>query len=125
MCIRDRTYDVLGRSESFFKKVNVHIIQCDEEVQSDVKITCAEDLETYMENLTPVSYTHLDVYKRQVMSSSLIGNCSIREEPVNRIFPFCANVFSTLYLAIFSDCSISRSPPMMQQSQVPDRKSVV
>ena len=46
------TYDVLGRSESFFKKVNVHIIQCDEEVQSDVKITCAEDLETYMENLT-------------------------------------------------------------------------
>lgn len=46
------TYDVLGSSESFFKKVNVHIIQCDEEVQSDVKITCEEDLKAYMENLT-------------------------------------------------------------------------
>ena len=39
------TYDVLGRSESFFKKVNVHIIQCDEEVQSDVKITCDGEFE--------------------------------------------------------------------------------
>ena len=27
------TYDVLSRSESFFKKVNLHIIQCDEEIQ--------------------------------------------------------------------------------------------
>ena len=50
------TYDVLGRSESFFKKVNVHIIQCDEEVQSDVKITCAEDLETYIEHLRGLLY---------------------------------------------------------------------
>lgn len=46
------TYDVLSRSESFFKKVNVHIIQCDEEIQSDVKITCEEELKAYMEDLT-------------------------------------------------------------------------
>ena len=46
------TYDVLSRSESFLKKVNVHIIQCDEEIQSDVKITCEEELKAYMEDLT-------------------------------------------------------------------------
>ena len=46
------TYDVLSGKEQFFQKVNVHIIQCDEEVQSDVKITCEEELKAYMENLT-------------------------------------------------------------------------
>lgn len=48
----EETYSVLSEENSFFKKVNIHIIQCDEEVQSDQRITCAEDLEKYMSNLT-------------------------------------------------------------------------
>lgn len=46
------TYDVLSGSENFFQKVNVHIIQCDEKVHSDQKITNQEDLKQYMEHLT-------------------------------------------------------------------------
>ena len=45
------TYGVLLETESFFKKVNIHVIQCDEKVQSDVKITCREELEDYMANM--------------------------------------------------------------------------
>lgn len=43
-----KTYSILKDSENFFHKVNVHIIQCDSEVQSDTKITCDEDFETFM-----------------------------------------------------------------------------
>lgn len=47
----EETYTVLSENESFFKKVNVHIIQCDEKVQSDRKITCGQELSAYMESL--------------------------------------------------------------------------
>ena len=33
------------------KKVNIHIIQCDDQVQTDQKITCEEELKEYMDKL--------------------------------------------------------------------------
>lgn len=47
----EETYGILSESDSFFKRVNIHIIQCDEQVQSDQKITCKEELKEYMEKL--------------------------------------------------------------------------
>ncbi len=44
----EETYSVLSESESFYRKFRVHIIQCDEKVQSDVVITNAKELEEYM-----------------------------------------------------------------------------
>ncbi len=46
----EETYRVLTENESFFRKVNIHIIQCDEKVHQDVQITSAEELEDYMEH---------------------------------------------------------------------------
>lgn len=48
----EETYDVLCESESYFRKVCIHIIQCDEQVQSDKKITCREEMEAYMRDFT-------------------------------------------------------------------------
>ncbi len=48
----EETYTVLSENESFFRKVNVHIIQCDERIQSDRKITCEKELKEYMEGFT-------------------------------------------------------------------------
>lgn len=48
----EETYAVLGENNSFFRKVNIHIIQCDETVKEDRKIICGEDLKGYMEDLT-------------------------------------------------------------------------
>ena len=45
------TYGVLSESESFFRKINVHIIQCDDQVQSDRLITSARALQDYMEHM--------------------------------------------------------------------------
>lgn len=43
-----KTYSILKGTENFFHKINVHIVQCDNEVQSDTKITCDDDFETFM-----------------------------------------------------------------------------
>lgn len=45
------TYGVLSENESFFTKINVHIIQCDEKVHTDKKITSQEEMKDYMEHL--------------------------------------------------------------------------
>lgn len=48
----EETYDVLCQSDSYFKKTNIHIIQCDDQVQEDKKITCREEMEAYMAEFT-------------------------------------------------------------------------
>ena len=48
----EETYTVLSQSETYFKKVNIHIIQCDDKVRRDVKIENEEQLRKYMEDLT-------------------------------------------------------------------------
>ena len=37
-----RTYGILNQQGSFFRDINVHIIQCDAEIQDDTVITCTE-----------------------------------------------------------------------------------
>lgn len=47
----EETYSVLSQSESFFKKVNIHILQCDDKVRQDVKIEEEGQLRAYMDHL--------------------------------------------------------------------------
>ena len=48
----EETFSILKSSESFFSAVNVHIMQCDARVQSDVKIESQEQFDAYMNNFT-------------------------------------------------------------------------
>lgn len=48
----EETYEVLRESESYFRKINIHIIQCDEQIRSDEVITSREEMEAYMEHFT-------------------------------------------------------------------------
>lgn len=43
-----KTYSILKGSENFFHRVNVHIVQCDNQVQRDTKITNDEDFDAFM-----------------------------------------------------------------------------
>ncbi|MBR2743646.1 MAG: metallopeptidase [Clostridia bacterium] len=47
-----KTYNILKSTESFFSKINLHIIQCDAEIQEDVKITTQEEFDRYLKNMT-------------------------------------------------------------------------
>ena len=46
-----KTYNILKSRESFHSKVNVHIIQCDAQIQSDEVITSTEDFDRYLETM--------------------------------------------------------------------------
>ena len=43
-----KTYSLLKSGENFFHKINVHILQCDNEVRSDTKITGDDDFEKFV-----------------------------------------------------------------------------
>lgn len=43
-----KTYNILKSTESFFSKINLHIIQCDAAIQEDQKITCQRELDEYL-----------------------------------------------------------------------------
>jgi len=47
----NKTYSILSQGKNFFDKVNIRIIQCDMEIQSDYKITSIEDFEDYLKNM--------------------------------------------------------------------------
>ena len=46
------TYSVLSESESFFRKLHVHILQCDDRVQEDIIISNQEEMKQYLREFT-------------------------------------------------------------------------
>lgn len=46
-----KTYNILKNAESFFTKINLHIIQCDAAIQEDVKITSQEEFDEYLKDM--------------------------------------------------------------------------
>ena len=47
----EKTYNILKSTESFFSKINLHIIQCDASVQEDAKITSQEEFDAYLKTM--------------------------------------------------------------------------
>lgn len=45
------TYDILRQRESFFTKLNLHIIQCDDRIREDAVISSSEELEEYISGM--------------------------------------------------------------------------
>ncbi len=45
-----KTVNIMKSEETFFKKMNVHIVQCDNQIQSDTKITSDADFEEFLRN---------------------------------------------------------------------------
>ena len=46
-----KTYNILKSTESFFSKINLHIIQCDADIQEHVKITTQEEFDDYLKTM--------------------------------------------------------------------------
>ena len=45
------THDILSRQESFFTRVKMHIIQCDDRIREDALISCKEDFDQYLRHM--------------------------------------------------------------------------
>ncbi|MCI2056959.1 MAG: VWA-like domain-containing protein [Oscillibacter sp.] len=46
-----KTYNILKQQESFFTKINLHIIQCDAKIQEDHKITSQQEFDDYLDTM--------------------------------------------------------------------------
>ena len=46
-----KTYNILKSTESFFTKINLHIVQCDADIQEDKKITCQDEFNEYLKTM--------------------------------------------------------------------------
>ena len=46
-----KTYNILMQEDSYFSRVNIHIIQCDAEIQDDVVIHNRDEFEAYLKSM--------------------------------------------------------------------------
>ena len=56
----EETFAILTNKDNFFRKMNVHIIQCDARAQQDDVITCEDDMKRYMENFKLIGFGGTD-----------------------------------------------------------------
>lgn len=74
----EQTYQILSQAESFFRKINIRILQCDEKIQDDVKIVNGEQLRQYMEHLEIKGQSGTDfrppfLYVQELMAKKAFG----------------------------------------------------
>lgn len=112
----EETYDVLSETESYFKKVHIHIIQCDDTVQSDVLVTSQEDLKDYMEGFEikgnggtdfRPAFEYVDGLKKSRQVASLKGLIYFTDG--KGIYPVKAPAYDTAFVFVedmFSDESV-------------------
>lgn len=46
-----KTYNILKSEESFFSRMNIHILQCDSVIEDAAVITCGEELDNYINSM--------------------------------------------------------------------------
>ncbi len=56
----DKTYTIMKTAGAFFDNMNIHIIQCDSQIQSDEKITSMTEFDAYIANLKVRGYGGTD-----------------------------------------------------------------
>ena len=74
-----KTYGILKSTESFFSKVNLHIIQCDTRVQHDEKITSKEEFDRYIKDVRIYGGGGTDFRPVFRYVDELIGNKEFRD----------------------------------------------
>lgn len=103
----EETYSILREAESFFLKVNIHIIQCDDRVRSDRVITSLSQMKDYMRDFTiegkggtdfrPV-FAYVDSLRAQGKFTKLKGLLYFTDG--KGIYPVKAPVYDTAFIFI-------------------------
>ena len=114
----EETFAILRDGESFFRKINVHIIQCDADVQMDKKITSAEDLNALMEefevrgsggtDFRPV-FRYVDTLVEQKVFQNLKGLIYFTDG--YGIFPRKRPAYDTAFVFYHEDYTDCNVPP--------------
>ena len=112
-----RTYSILKSTEVFGKKMNVHIVQCDNQIQDDAHILSDEAFERYIQNVNvtgaggtdfrPV-FDHVDRLKKAGMFSDLRGLLYFTDGL--GIFPEKEPEFKTAFIIMPQEDDIPKIP---------------
>lgn len=114
----EETYDVLSQSETYFHKVRIHIVQCDDRVQSDVVVTSPEELRAYMEDFQVVGQGGTDFrpvfeYVNVLRAKREIGHLKglIYFTDGKGIYPVQAPPYDTAFVFVEDQFSDEAVPP--------------
>ena len=114
----EQTYSVLSENESFFRKVNIHIIQCDDRVQEDKKITSEQELAEYMNHLDLVgeggtdfrsAFEYVEKLRKEHVFSQLRGLLYFTDG--KGIYPKKMPDFETAFVFLKEDYEDENVPP--------------
>lgn len=112
----EETYSVLRESESYFRKINIHIIQCDDQIQSDQVITSQQEMEAYMKDFSMIgqggtdfrpAFEYVDRLRQQGDFQKLRGLLYFTDG--EGIYPVKAPVYNTAFVFVqdrYTDISV-------------------
>ncbi len=112
-----RTYSILKKTEVFGKKMNVHIIQCDNQIQDDAHIISDEAFERYIQNVNVVGaggtdfrpvFDHVDRMKKAGLFTDLRGLLYFTDGL--GIFPEKQPEFKTAFIIMPQEDDIPKIP---------------
>lgn len=127
-----KTYSILKSSENFFHQVNVHIIQCDSQVQNDTKITNDEEFERFIQygklygmgatDFRPV-FEHVDELRRNKEFSNLKGLIYFTDG--YGVFPERMPDYDVIFAFLSEDDSRPPLPPWAIKVILEDEEDIV
>ncbi|BCJ94269.1 hypothetical protein acsn021_18380 [Anaerocolumna cellulosilytica] len=101
----EQTYTILKETESYFRTLNIHIVQCDDRIQSDKKISSQEELKEYMDNFELIGNGGTDfrpvfAYVNELMQNKAVKNLRglIYFTDGQGIFPTARPAFDTAFV---------------------------
>jgi hypothetical protein len=113
----EETYSILTESDHYFSKVNIHILQCDDQVRDDTWITNLEQMENYMDQFEVKGYGGTDFrpvfeYVEQLRSEKKIQDLKglIYFTDGNGNFPEKAPDYDVAFVFLQKDGQMAKVP---------------
>ena len=113
-----KTWNILKQSENFFRKINIHIMQCGACVEEDVRITSEEEFDEYIRHMVlkgfggtdfrPV-FTKIEELKRQHEFVNLKGMIYFTDG--YGAFPHQAPSFDSAFVFLDQGYDLPQIPP--------------
>ena len=113
-----KTYNILMQEDSYFSRVNIHIIQCDAEIQEDVVIKNRDEFEAYLKSMTIRGLGGTDFrpvfrYVDQLIEEKKFRNLKgmIYFTDGYGTFPACKPDYTTAFVFVEEGYEIPKVPP--------------
>lgn len=113
-----KTYSILMQEDSYFSRVNIHIIQCDADIQEDVIISNRDEFEAYLKSMKILGLGGTDFrpvfrYVDQLIEENRFRNLKGLIFFTDRYgtFPEQKPPYTTAFLFVEEDYEIPEVPP--------------